>query len=101
MQALDSHPAADGVVDGRPTGYFVRFDGPVDHYRSRLFITRGGQVVGSLDPRLDSEPNVLFARAPELEPGDYEFRWSVRSLRDGHVSDGFASFAVRRAPGSK
>src|SRR5687768_4311075 len=75
---VESHPVAHAVVDGRNAQYFVRFDGPVDHGGSRLFITRDGRVVEVLRPRLDAAPELLFASAPALPPGDYELRWSMR-----------------------
>ena len=67
------------VVGRHPAQSFIRFEGPVDHYRSRLAVTRGGEVVQILHPRLDAPP-VLFGTAPALEPGEYELRWTVTSL---------------------
>jgi methionine-rich copper-binding protein CopC len=76
--------------------YVVRFDSPVDHQLSRLFITRGDRVVQTLRPRLRASPNVLAAFGPRLQPGDYELRWSARSVRDGSVTEGSTPFTVRQ-----
>src|SRR4051794_2144039 len=44
MRVMESYPAAHAVLDARNAQYFVRFDGPVDHRISRLFITRDGRT---------------------------------------------------------
>jgi methionine-rich copper-binding protein CopC len=95
IEAVETHPAANGLVDRHPAQYFVRFSGPVDHYRSRLVIARDGTVVHVLQPRLDAAPELLFAFAPGLEPGGYELRWVVTSLPDGQVTEGSVAFTVR------
>ena len=96
MRVIESYPVADAVVDGLNAQYFVRFDGPVDHRAARLQIVRDGQVVETLRALLDSAPEVLFASAPRLAPGDYELRWSARSMPDGETTDGTLRFTVRR-----
>jgi methionine-rich copper-binding protein CopC len=84
------------LVDGQSVQYVVRFDSPVDHQLSRLFVTRGDRVVQTLRPRLRASPNVLAAFGPRLQPGDYELRWSARSVRDGGVTEGSIPFTVRQ-----
>ena len=84
------------LVDNQSVQYVVRFDSPVDHQLSRLFITRGDRVVQTLRPRLRASPNVLAAFGPRLQPGDYELRWSARSVRDGSVTEGSIPFTVRQ-----
>jgi methionine-rich copper-binding protein CopC len=91
-----------GVVDsqiqaGNGTAqYIVRFDSPVDHQLSRLLITQGDRVVQMLRPRLRTPPNVLAATGPRMKPGDYELRWSARSVSDGDVTEGSIPFTVRQ-----
>jgi methionine-rich copper-binding protein CopC len=92
----ESFPAAQAVVDGRNAQYSVRFDRLVDHRASRLFITQGGQVIGTLKPSLAAAPEVLFASAPLLAPGDYELHWSARSMAASDVIEGSIPFTVRR-----
>ena len=95
LRVVESQPPAGGVVDRRPAQYFVRFAGPVDHYRASLVIARQGQVVAVLHPRLDAAPELLFGTAPALEPGAYELRWAVTSPSDGEVTRGVVAFTVR------
>ncbi|HYZ30831.1 MAG TPA: copper resistance protein CopC [Crenalkalicoccus sp.] len=94
-RVVASQPPPGGVVGRGPNDVFVRFAGPVDHYRSSLVIARGGQPVEVLHPTLNAAPEVLFAIAPMLEPGDYELRWMVRSFTDGEVTEGSLPFTVR------
>lgn len=76
-RVLDSAPKADAVVGQRSSGFYVRFDRPVDHEDSRLAIKQYGQIIEVLHPRLESAPEVLFARAPTLRPGRYSLHWIV------------------------
>ncbi len=36
-------------------------------------------------PRLQSNPNVLFARAPSLAPGSYTLHWTVKTIQDAKI----------------
>jgi methionine-rich copper-binding protein CopC len=96
MHVQASTPIAEEIMHGRNEQYAVRFDGPIDHVRSRLEILRDGQVVRQLHPLLDSAPNVLFASAPAPQPGHYVLHWSARSLPDGEVSEGTIAFTVEQ-----
>jgi methionine-rich copper-binding protein CopC len=98
LQVVETRPAANGTMDRGPAQYYVRFAGPVDHYRASLFITRGNEVVHRIHPRLNAAPEVLFGTAPGLEPGAYELHWSVTSLADGDVIEGSLPFVVRPEP---
>jgi len=93
---VESAPAANAVVDGRTSAFYVRFDRPVDHVRSLLFIKRGDEVIETLQPLLDSAPEVLFARAPTLPPGKYTLHWRVITLTDVQTSEGDIPFTVDR-----
>jgi methionine-rich copper-binding protein CopC len=94
MHVATSTPAADVVMHGRNMQYLVRFDGPVDHIRSRLEILHDGQVVARLHPRLDSAPEVLFASAPAPPQGRYALHWTVKSMTDEELSEGTIPFSV-------
>ncbi len=76
-RVLDSAPKADAVIGGRSSAFYVRFDRPVDHEDSRLSIQKDGRIIEVLHPRLESTPDVLFARAPTLAPGSYKLHWLV------------------------
>ena len=94
MHVLSSTPAAEAIMHGRNMQYVVRFDGPVDHVRSRLEIVRDGRLIEVLHPLLDSAPDVLFASSPAPEVCHYLLNWSVRSMRDGDSSEGMIPFSV-------
>ncbi len=87
-------PAAHAFVGTRSTEFFVRFNRPVDHAHSFFAITRDGKVVETLRPRFESGPNVLFARASTLTPGDYIVHWPVCSTM-GEVVQGDLPLATR------
>ena len=96
LRVTQSLPAIGEVIDGTGVAVFVRFDRPVDHVRSLLAITRNGEVVETLRPRLKASPNVLFGRTAALEPGDYVLRWSVRSPSGDEIDQGDIPFSVGR-----
>lgn len=91
----DSRPPTVSVMtNGLTSGYAVRFGGPVDHALSRLLIVQDGRVLQTLPARLDSAPNVLFARGRALQPGTYELHWTAKSMTDGNTSEGDATFTI-------
>ncbi len=93
---LQSYPPAKAVVHGRDAGYSVRFDRPVDHEKSRLFVTEAGRMMQELHPRLEAAPEVLYGTAVPLPPGEYELHWEVISLSGGEVTTGSVPFTVGR-----
>ena len=92
---VESKPAANAVIEGRSSEFFVRFDRPVDHIRSTLSVTRDGKLIEQLKPRLESAPSVLFARAPTLPAGGYQLHWSVRTMQGTNVIEGDVPFTVK------
>jgi len=95
VQVTDSHPKAQAVIGEPGSSFYVRFDRPIDHIHSNLSIRRDGKLVEQLQPRLQSEPNVLFARAPTLPPGEYHLRWTVRTMAGVQVIQGDIPFTIR------
>ena len=98
VSVLDSAPKAKAVIGEPSSEFFVRFDRPIDHIHSRLSIWRDGQLVEYLQPRLQSSPDVLFARAPTLPSGEYMLHWTVRTMQDVKVTQGNIPFTVRSPP---
>ena len=94
IHVVESHPTKGESLDGRSEDFFVRFSGPVDHYASRLFIAQSGKLLVTLNPRLDSAPETLFARREPLSPGDYELSWIAYS-GTGEEIGGIVPFSVR------
>jgi len=87
VRVLDSAPRADAVIGRRSSGFYVRFDRPVDHEDSRLTIKQDGRIIEVLHPRLESAPDVLFSRAPTLQPGSYTLHWVIGGEKrfDGEI----------------
>jgi methionine-rich copper-binding protein CopC len=98
ISVLDSAPKAKAVIGEPSSEFFVRFDRPIDHIHSRLSIWRDGRLVEHLQPRLESSPDVLFARAPTLPPGEYMLHWTVRTMQYVKVTQGNIPFTVRSPP---
>jgi methionine-rich copper-binding protein CopC len=95
VRVMQSTPAASAVIKGRSSEFFVRFDRPVDHVHSRLAIMRDGKLVERLTPRLETAPEVLFARTPTLPPGSYTLHWEVRTMANVGVIQGDIPFTVQ------
>jgi methionine-rich copper-binding protein CopC len=94
LKVLETGPAANAVLDGVSDFFFVRFNQPVDHVNSRLLIKRGSETVETLQPRLQSNPNVLFARAAGLPAGSYTLHWVVKTLADAKIEQGEVPFSI-------
>jgi methionine-rich copper-binding protein CopC len=98
VQVMDSAPKAQAVIGEPGSSFFVRFDRPIDHVHSNLSIWRDGRRVEQLQPRLQSSPDVLFARAPTLPPGEYLLRWTVRTMEGVKVIQGDIPFTIKTPP---
>jgi methionine-rich copper-binding protein CopC len=98
VHVMQSTPAASAVINGRSSEFFVRFDRPVDHIHSTLAIMRDGKLVERLTPRLESAPEVLFARAPTLPAGDYMLHWAVHTMTGVDLIQGDIPFTVKDQP---
>ncbi len=98
VQVMDSAPKAQAVIGEPGSSFYVRFDRPIDHIHSNLSIWRDGQLVERLQPRLQTEPDILFARAPTLSPGDYLLRWTVRTMEGVKVVQGDIPFTIKPPP---
>lgn len=98
VRVTDSAPKAEAVIGEPSSSFFVRFDRPIDHIHSRLSIWRDGRLVEYLQPRLQSSPDVLFARAPTLAPGQYMLRWTVRTMEGVKTTEGDIPFTIKTPP---
>lgn len=94
MRMVESFPAANAIMDGKTTHFSVMFDRPLDHAASRLFVERDGAVVQTLSPRLNSQPNTLYADGHPLPPGRYTLRWDAHGLGGNGASAGSVGFGV-------
>lgn len=94
VRVVESTPAANAHIGRKSSAFFVRFDRPVDHRKSTLVIAQGDKVIERLHPRLESAPEVLFAAAPTLPPGDYKLHWAVITLQGTKAIEGDIPFKV-------
>jgi methionine-rich copper-binding protein CopC len=94
IRVLESTPAANAAISGVGSAFSVRFDKPVDHIHSVFVVKRGSEIVETLQPRFQTAPQVLFARAPTLPPGEYKLCWQVRTLTNEQVNEGEIPFTV-------
>jgi hypothetical protein len=83
------------------TELLIRFDRPISHEQSWIALVRDGKVVTTLYPRLESAPNVLFARIQTPDPGNYLVRWVVCPEGSNDRYDGEFPFAVDVAAGGR
>ncbi len=98
VRVVESAPKAHARIGRRSSAFFVRFDRPVDHRKSTLVIKQGDKVIERLTPRLESAPEVLFAEAPTLPPGDYTLHWAVITLQGEKTVSGDIPFQVSDQP---
>ena len=94
VHVLESTPAAHARIGLKSSAFFVRFDRPVDHIKSTLVIKQGDKVIERLHPRLESAPEVLFAAAPTLPPGNYVLHWAVITVQGTKAKAGDIPFQV-------
>src|SRR5207302_10537453 len=94
LKVLETGPAANAELEGVSDGFFVRFDRPVDHINSRLLIKRGSEVVETLQPRLQSNPNVLFARAATLPRRKYALPCMAKTLTYAKIEHGDGPYSI-------
>lgn len=93
VQMRKSTPAAETILHGNSAQFVIRFDGPVNHFASRLMITQGDRVVETLTPLRDSAVDVLYASGRVPSPGHYALHWEAVSA-DGDTSKGDIPFSV-------
>lgn len=94
VNVIESEPKANAHIGRRSSAFFVRFDRPVDHIKSTLVIKQGDKVIERLHPRLESSPQVLFAAAPTLPPGNYMLHWTVITIQGTKAIAGDIPFQV-------
>ena len=89
-------PTASALIEERSSEFFVRFNRPIDHARAFFTIKRNGKVVETLRPRLEADPNVLYARTSTPRPGDYTLHWIFRCRGSTDIYEGELPFTVNR-----
>jgi hypothetical protein len=90
-------PTASALIEEQSSEFFVRFNRPIDHAHSFFAIKRNGKVVETLRPRLEADPNMLYARTPTPKPGDYTLHWILRCRGSTDIYQGELPFTVNRS----
>jgi len=86
VQRTIGQPRLVRVDTGHGYAVALWFARPVDHAHSRLvLVSKVGRR--TINVRLSSEPNVLYAAVGEVPPGSYELEWTVPCL-DGASESG-------------
>ncbi|HKM63422.1 MAG TPA: copper resistance protein CopC [Acidisphaera sp.] len=93
VQMRESTPVAETILHGNNAQYVIRFDGPVNHFASRMVIMQGDRIVQTLTPLRDSAVDVLYASGRVPSPGRYALHWEAVSA-DGDTSKGDIPFSV-------
>jgi methionine-rich copper-binding protein CopC len=94
LHMQQSTPAAESIIHGDHAQYVIRFDGPVNHFASRLQIMQGNHVIEALRPLADSAVDVLFASGPVPPAGRYALHWEAVAA-DGEITTGDIRFTVQ------
>ena len=82
------------TINEKSTEIVIKFDRPISHERSSLVLVLKGKIVDTLHPRLQAEPNVLFARIVTPGSGDYLVRWIVCPQGSNDRYDGEFTFTI-------
>jgi hypothetical protein len=85
------------TIGERSTELLLRFDRPINHVTSFLSLVRDGRIIETVHFRLESAPNVLFARIQTPAPGNYIVRWTVCPAGSNDRYDGELPFTVGQA----
>lgn len=90
---MDSTPKLSSTVKGPDLDINLRFNVRIDGTRSRISLVAPDGKTSVLTLASQSKPNVLGARAVDLQPGAYKLQWQVLAT-DGHMSRGEIPFSA-------
>ncbi len=82
------------TIGERGTELMLRFDRPISHAKSWLSLIHDGRIIETVHFRLETAPNVLFARIRTPAPGNYIVRWTVCPEGSDDRYDGELPFTV-------
>ena len=97
-QLTTATPGPDDEISAVPDELVADFTQNLDAGRSSMELrdASGGSIAtGANDP---AEPRVMRIVLPELEPGEYEVRWTTFSTEDGELARGTYAFTVLPSP---
>jgi len=94
MSLVEQIPVVTEIVDGSALAFALRFDQPINHYRSTLkLVTPDGTSL--LRVRPSAQPNTLYSAIGRLMPGSYELQWHAHAA-NGEILAGMIPFTVAR-----
>jgi copper resistance protein C len=88
-----SSPEVDAVVRGSKVAVMLRFNGRIDHERSRLTLVHPDASAEVVPLVRSAGPDGMAANVRGLAPGAYRLRWQVLGI-DGHITRGDIPFTV-------
>lgn len=90
---LEAKPAPGAIVAGPDLTLSLRYNGRIDHARSRLTLIGPDGATKRIAIAPDSPADSLTAALQGLSPGAYRLRWQVLSV-DGHITRGEVPFQI-------
>lgn len=91
-----TEPKADSELHSAPKEIRLHFNEALEGAFSKIELVDAREVSVKLPKTAvdKSDPKVMFAPVPALQPGQYSVRWSTMT-RDGHKAKGQLSFKVK------
>lgn len=86
-------PDVGATVAGPSVAIDLRFNSRIDHLRSRLWVSAGGDKTVPIAIEKSGPADHLTGEAEPLSPGDYVLHWQVLAV-DGHITRGDIPFRV-------
>jgi hypothetical protein len=90
---IEAKPAPGETVASPDLTVTLRYNGRLDHARSRLTLVGPDGASKQLSIATDTSPDSLVTSLTGLAPGAYRLRWHVLSV-DGHITRGEVPFRV-------
>lgn len=90
-------PGPGDQITDVPDELVATFTEALEPDRSSIEVRLGDDVVAR-GGNVESEPTIMRAALPELEPGEYTVRWTTYSTDDNHLFRGTYTFEVLPPP---
>jgi copper resistance protein C len=89
----DSHPEANGSVQGPDVPIMLKYNVRIDAKLSKLQLLNPDNSTSDLKIDTQTAADTLNTKATGLKPGAYRIRWQVLAP-DGHITRGEVPFTV-------
>jgi len=92
-------PQPNARLDAAPTHIGITYDSPIAAQGSSIVLMDAtGSVVPTAADAVDGTMRASISPLADLTPGPYTVAWTSASADDGHVAQGFYTFAVNGGP---